>query len=481
MPDSSEAAEVPEIDRGAVTVAYLHANDTAHSWHESLVKLVAYDLGHERRVIRGGWLAVKCGVRLDLGRNKAIARFLTDFKSEWLFWVDTDMGFEPDTIDRLVAAADPVLRPIVGGLCFANLETDPDGFGGYQAYPRPTLFDWVTDTRDGRQAFQGRVQYPVNTLVKVAGTGAACLLVHRSVLETLAEQAGPTWHDLITGDVPISEDLSFCVRAGAAGVPIFVHTGIRTTHQKTFWLGEDHFWRSRPAPPAGVETAVIVPTMGRPESAAPFMQSLRASTGLARVYAVVDPWDVASEKAWERAGAVIVFCWSAGSRTRENPTTFSEKFNIGYAATTEPFMFYAGDDCRFAPGWLDHLQEQAAECQAFVIGSNDLGNPRVMAGEHATHFLINRDYVDTVGASWDGPGVVCHEGYQHWFTDDEIVQAAKQRGVFAMALGSRTEHLHPAWGKAEMDATYEWSSDPERVAADSALFADRFDKFGGRS
>jgi hypothetical protein len=38
--------------------------------------------------------------------------------------------------------------------------------------------------------------------------------------------------------------------------------------------------------------------------------------------------------------------------------------------------------------------------------------------------------------------------------DDEIVTAAKQRGVWAPALASVVEHLHPLWGKAEVDDTY---------------------------
>jgi hypothetical protein len=71
-----------------------------------------------------------------------------------------------------------------------------------------------------------------------------------------------------------------------------------------------------------------------------------------------------------------------------------------------------------------------------------------------------------VGASWDGPKVVAHEGYRHNFVDDEIVTAAKQRGVWQMALGSVVEHLHPVFGKAEDDEVYQlgkscWEADWE--------------------
>jgi hypothetical protein len=106
-----------------------------------------------------------------------------------------------------------------------------------------------------------------------------------------------------------------------------------------------------------------------------------------------------------------------------------------------------------------------------VVGTNDLGNPRVTSGEHATHLLIRRSYVDEHGASWDGPKTVCHEGYRHWYVDDEIVTAAKQRGTWAMALGSVVEHLHPMWGKGEPDEVY--LAGQASAKADAELFQAR--------
>jgi hypothetical protein len=154
----------------------------------------------------------------------------------------------------------------------------------------------------------------------------------------------------------------------------------------------------------------------------------------------------------------------------QTPGTFAEKVNHGYAKTAEPWLFLVGDDVRFHPGWLDHAQAVAGD-QFHVIGTNDLGNPRVTSGEHATHLLVRRSYVDEFGASWDGPGVVAHEGYRHWFVDDEIVAAAKQRGVWAMALASSVEHLHPNWGKAEPDEVYELGA--SRAQADRKTFKAR--------
>lgn len=209
-------------------------------------------------------------------------------------------------------------------------------------------------------------------------------------------------------------------------------------------------WRVVTPPPATEETAVIVPVMRRPGSADPFMRSLRASTGLATAYAICDADDEETIGAWGDAGATTLIRDPAG-----RPGTFAEKVNAAYRSTDEPWLFITGDDVQFRPGWLDHAQHVARIWNVSVVGTNDLGSKMVRGGEHATHLLISRRYIDGVGASWSGPGVVCHEGYRHWFVDNEIVTAAKQRGAWRMAPGSIVEHMHPLFGKGADDPVYE--------------------------
>jgi hypothetical protein len=141
-----------------------------------------------------------------------------------------------------------------------------------------------------------------------------------------------------------------------------------------------------------------------------------------------------------------------------------------------PWIFITGDDVRFHPGWLDHAQHIAALTGAHVVGTNDWGNPRVMAGEHGTHLLIRRSYIEEQGASWDGPGVVCHEGYRHNYVDDEIVTVAKQRGVWVSAPGSVVEHFHPMLGKAADDETYRLGA--KSAGKDFTTHRNRLKRFG---
>lgn len=235
-----EAEAAPAGD-GLVQVAYLHAHQVSHSWHESMMRLVAHDAANDGRIVgTGGPFMIRCDSgHLPESRNLAVQRWLDETPHEWLWFVDTDMGFLPDTVDRLLAAADPAERPVVGALCFGLREIAYDGYGGRRVTPVPTIL-MPAVTREGHHGFAVQWRYPQDTLMQVAGTGAACILIHRTVAEKLRATHGDRWFDPSRyGDgQPVSEDLSFCARVGAAGFKIWVHTGVKTTHHKQVWIGD---------------------------------------------------------------------------------------------------------------------------------------------------------------------------------------------------------------------------------------------------
>src|SRR5712691_12862820 len=64
-------------------------------------------------------IALESGPNISTGRNLIVREFLEDNLAPWLFMCDTDMWFPADTADRLIAAADPADRPVVGALCWS--------------------------------------------------------------------------------------------------------------------------------------------------------------------------------------------------------------------------------------------------------------------------------------------------------------------------------------------------------------------------
>ena len=208
----------------------------SHSFMRSVVSLLAAD----DHLIDGGLRCRRTGPGdIANGRNELTAMWLDQTEAPWMWMIDTDMGFPPDTLSALIASANTVNAGAMGALCFSWRADVPDGYGGFVAKATPTMFDW-----DG-QGFRVSCTYPRNEAVLTSATGAACLLIHRSTAETIRREYGPEWWNPVRYPDGrfLGEDLSFCWRMRMLGIPLFVDTGIRTTHAKTAWIGEGDFLR----------------------------------------------------------------------------------------------------------------------------------------------------------------------------------------------------------------------------------------------
>jgi hypothetical protein len=115
-------------------------------------------------------------------------------------------------------------------------------------------------------------------------------------------------------------------------------------------------------------------------------------------------------------------------------------------------------------------------------------NPYVLAGTHATHYLVSRWYLENAGGVADAPPgdpswpaslrpPVLFEGYDHNYTDTEFIETARARGVFAPCLDAVVEHLHVVAGKAQWDETYRKGA--ARMGDDEVLFQQRRGLWGG--
>lgn len=228
---------------GAVTVGYLHPGHVSHCFHKSLLDLFFVDAMGNNRIVgnplhTAGEMAKECGAaHIHQGRNRVAAAVLDDSQAEWLFFVDSDMGFDGDTVERLIASADPTKRPVVGGLAFAQKSDGKAPFYGRRYRMAPTLYHMAQD--DDVIGFLPMFDYPRNQLVQVDATGAACVLIHRRALEKVRAAYGDCWFDPLKvpnpngkGSTEFGEDMSFCLRLKACDVPMFVDTSVQTTHDK---------------------------------------------------------------------------------------------------------------------------------------------------------------------------------------------------------------------------------------------------------
>ena len=134
---------------------------------------------------------------------------------------------------------------------------------------------------------------------------------------------------------------------------------------------------------------------------------------------------------------------------------YARKINWAYeAAPDENVWFFLGaDDINFHPGWFQIAKSAYVSTGRRVVGTQDLCNSRVIRGEHSTHSLVHRSYVEQFGTV-DQENKILHDGYPHEFVDDEFVGTAKLHDEFVFSNSAVVEHLHPQCGKAESDPLY---------------------------
>lgn len=217
---------------------------------QSLQDVLLYDITGEQRIVSHpfGQLGKECGSGGIVDGRNQLARVVCDESpAEWLFMVDSDMGFAGDTVERLIAAADPTDRPVVGGLAFAHKTDGRAEFYGVKYLAQPTLYTFV-DQGD-KVGVIPSFTYERDALVRVDATGGACVLIHRSALERVRAEYGDAWFDpLAVKGTRFSEDLSFFLRLRLLDIPLYVHTGIKTTHDKGgVFLDEPYFDRQQAA------------------------------------------------------------------------------------------------------------------------------------------------------------------------------------------------------------------------------------------
>ena len=225
---------------GQVTITYCTGGRHEAEFMTTILAMYNYDrFNADEPVLNPEPIVCLGGPRLHLLRTMGVRRFLEERDDEWLFSVDDDMVSAPDAIHRLLAVADPIDKPIVGGLCFGS------GRSGGALFP--TIFV------DGPKGPTAVMDWPRGHLVECAATGWAFLLVHRSVLERMASDEAfgknpdgtvsllPWFVDGQVGDRLMEGDISFCARARSLGYKIHVHTGVSVGHKKPQFLDEKFF------------------------------------------------------------------------------------------------------------------------------------------------------------------------------------------------------------------------------------------------
>jgi hypothetical protein len=200
------------------------------NYHESIIKLLTSNLRPELKL----WFVHVGGVALIHDARNRIVDFFMKGNYSHLFFVDSDIGFDPLDIYRLLDAD----KDVVCGL-YPRREDNSVTY-----FPRPTSDERFAEMEWG-------------------ATGFMC--IRRNVFENLAEELpdlvtqkdGETRHMFFNPIALMGEDYSFCARWKHVGGKIFADTKARFTHQgmKLFTEKENQNVTDQESTAAGTDQA----------------------------------------------------------------------------------------------------------------------------------------------------------------------------------------------------------------------------------
>lgn len=235
IPTQPARVKAQPVQKDRVVVAFIHPGETSAYFTTSLLGTMLYDQATDRHIV--GIINEWSSANVSAARNSLTEKFVDEKDAEWLLFIDADMGWEHDAVHQLVASADPVERPIVGGLCF----------GARAGQLFPTIYQLTTV--DEKLTTVRVSEFEPDAMVQCSATGAAFLLIHRSVLVAMRakqfNQAFPWFQETELAGKPAGEDITFGLRAGILGYPVHVNTAVHVGHHKSQLLTVELFHQQR--------------------------------------------------------------------------------------------------------------------------------------------------------------------------------------------------------------------------------------------
>ena len=177
---------------------------------QSLVNMITFDKENDFT------LQLEYGALFD-ARDRICRRVIKeDF--DYVLFIDSDMTFEPDLAQRLIARK----KEVITGLYVDKHENH-----------KPLLFSILSPENEDQAAFAKRSGMDLTKdLIEIQGCGAGALLVTNNALRLLKIHQ----HDWFKPFKGLGEDVSFCHRVNSIGLPdmkIYCDTTVRLGHLKT--------------------------------------------------------------------------------------------------------------------------------------------------------------------------------------------------------------------------------------------------------
>jgi hypothetical protein len=176
------------------------------------------------------------GNQIARQREECINYWYDNNKSDWLFWVDSDVVVSPEVFLRLWNKKDALSKPLLTGVYFTtNNPEEP------LMIPTPTVFKFVE--KDEVFGLERIHPLPKDAFMKVDAAGMGLVLMHRSVVEKIRKVVPdtPLFQEMGAGKKFVGEDIFFFALCNQAEIPLWCDTGATAPHMKRFSFDEHYY------------------------------------------------------------------------------------------------------------------------------------------------------------------------------------------------------------------------------------------------
>lgn len=211
-----------------IALAYLHPGSVRAEFMDSVIRTYGYYSPVDVEFIR---VAARSGADITRKRNDVFRAVTMEMNVDYLWWVDSDMTFEPTTPLQLIE----VNRPIVSALSMVRNDAGADRPAFTMRAPEGTL------VRGSGAHLRAAGKRPF----EVAAVGMACTMIHADVLKAFRRGFAPdhplwpyaeidtlTDPETKTGYGPTEDDVTFCLRAKQMGYKTWVDPRVKVGHVK---------------------------------------------------------------------------------------------------------------------------------------------------------------------------------------------------------------------------------------------------------
>ena len=158
--------------------------------------------------------------------RNALAQEAIDTGADRILFIDSDMYFKPDMMERMAQDLDDGAN-VVSGIYFTR------------RFPTQPCIYKAVDMTGKTEVY---TDYPKDKLFQIAGCGFGAVMMNTDVLKAVSNTHGKPFNPM---PGILGEDLAFCYRARDLGYKIFCDSRIKVGHVGTFvyteyeWLAQE--------------------------------------------------------------------------------------------------------------------------------------------------------------------------------------------------------------------------------------------------